>query len=74
MATLIPHWPDLRVSHGHSSSKELRDKALGHYVTATNKFRVLLGRSESVSCSIMSDSATPWTVALQSPLSMEFSR
>ena len=29
---------------------------------------------ESVSCSVMSDSATPWTVARQDPLSMEFSR
>ena len=25
-------------------------------------------------CSVMSDSATPWTVALLAPLSMEFSR
>ena len=25
-------------------------------------------------CSVMSDSATPWTVACQAPLSMEFSR
>ena len=27
-----------------------------------------------LSCSVMDDSATPWTVALQAPLSMEFSR
>ena len=27
-----------------------------------------------LSCSDMSDSATPWTVALQVPLSVEFSR
>ena len=26
------------------------------------------------SCSVVSDSATPWTVARQAPLSMEFSR
>ena len=36
------------------------------------------GREEvekvSVSCSVMSDSATPWTVAHQAPLSMGFSR
>ena len=40
------------------SSKELGDKALGHYVTATNRFWVLLWRSESesVSCSFMSNS------------------
>ena len=25
-------------------------------------------------CSAVSDSATPWTVALEAPLSMEFSR
>ena len=30
--------------------------------------------SESVSCSVMSDSATLWVVACQAPLSMEFSR
>ena len=29
---------------------------------------------ENVSCSVMSDSVTPWTVARQAPLSMEFSR
>ena len=27
-----------------------------------------------VSCSVMSDSAIPWTVAHQAPLSLEFSR
>ena len=31
-------------------------------------------KSDSVSCSVMSDSATPWTVACQAPLSMGFSR
>ena len=30
--------------------------------------------SESVSLSVMSDYVTPWTVALQAPLSMEFFR
>ena len=30
--------------------------------------------SENVSCSVMSNSATPWTVARQASLSMEFSR
>ena len=30
--------------------------------------------SESISHSVVSDSATPWTVALQAPLSMGFSR
>ena len=27
-----------------------------------------------LSCSVVSDSATPWTVAFQAPLFMEFSR
>ena len=31
-------------------------------------------KCESVSRSVMSNSATPWTVARQAPLSMEFSR
>ena len=31
-------------------------------------------RKDSVSHSVVSDSATPWTVACQAPLSMEFSR
>ena len=31
-------------------------------------------RSVQLSRSVMSDSATPWTIALQAPLSMEFSR
>ena len=31
-------------------------------------------KCESVSCSVMSNSATPWTVACQASLSMEFSR
>ena len=30
--------------------------------------------SESVSCSVVSDTASPWTVARQAPLSMGFSR
>ena len=31
-------------------------------------------KSESVSCSIVSLFVTPWTIARQAPLSMEFSR
>ena len=31
-------------------------------------------KSENVGHAVMSDSATPWTVACQAPLSMEFSR
>ena len=30
--------------------------------------------SQSVSCSLLSDSATPWTVACQAPLAIELSR
>ena len=33
-----------------------------------------MSESESVSLSVVSDSETPWTVAHQAPLSMEFSR
>ena len=33
-----------------------------------------LCESESVSCSVVSDSATPWTIARQAAQSMEFSR
>ena len=32
------------------------------------------GHSESVSHSVLSDSATPWTVSYQVPLSVDFSR
>ena len=42
-------------------------KLLGHMVTLM--FKV----SESVSCSVVSNSVTPWTVASQAPLSMESS-
>ena len=31
-------------------------------------------KSESVSCSVVSSSVTPWTVARQAPLCMEFCR
>ena len=37
-------------------------------------FKLLSTTLESVSCSVMSDSATPWTVAPQVPLSVDFSR
>ena len=35
---------------------------------------ITVKESESVSRSVLSDSAPPWTVAHQAPLSMEFSR
>ena len=35
---------------------------------------ILQVKRESVSCSIVSDSETLWTVVNQAPLSMEFSR
>ena len=35
---------------------------------------VILDESDSVSCSVASDSATPWTVVRQAPVSLEFSR
>ena len=31
-------------------------------------------RCVRVSCSVVSDSVTPWTIACQAPLSMEFSK
>ena len=34
----------------------------------------LFSSSDGVSCSVVSDSAIPWTVAHQAPLSMDFSR
>ena len=42
------------------------------YFCLVKQHLVLL--SESVGCSVMSDSAAPWTVAHQAPLPMEFSR
>ena len=45
--------------------------------TALRLFGLKMGEaseSENVNCSVMSDSATPWTVACQAPLSMGFSR
>ena len=41
----------------------------GYSLIYTFTFNILL-----VTCSLVSNSATPWTVAHQSPLSMEFSR
>ena len=39
-----------------------------------NRNYILLSIVKYVSCSVMSDSAIPWTVASQAPLSMKFSR
>ena len=39
-----------------------------------NRNYILLSIVKYVSRSVMSDSATPWTVACQAPLSMKFSR
>ena len=39
-----------------------------------SKYTFLQKKSISVSRSVMSDSAIPWTVACQAPLSMEFPR
>ena len=43
---------------------------LGNEMAAEKYYK----ESESVSHSVMSNSVTPWTAALQAPLSMEFSR
>ena len=37
-------------------------------------FCLVAGLDKSVNCSAVSDSATPWTVAHQAPLSMGFPR
>ena len=53
-------------------------KAIVHGVTKSQTYYKILAifpvKSESISCSVMSDPATPWTVAHQAPLSMGFSR
>ena len=48
-------------------------KIVGKLVEKTDPL-CTVGESKSVSHSVRSDSATPWTVALQAPLPMEFSR
>ena len=57
------------------------DTMRGHFCLITRPARMCplfpsqrLGESECVSRSVVADSATPWTVARQAPLSMEFSR
>ena len=52
---------------GQKSQTQLSDLACMHVGRAS------ISRS-GVICSVVSDSATPWTVACQAPLSMEFSR
>ena len=41
---------------------------------ALDTWQALVSASESVGHSVVSDSVTPWTVALQAPLSVGFSR
>ena len=57
--------------HGVTKSRT-RLKQLS--VNSIHKIIVLMCESESVSCSVLSNSETPQTVARQAPLSMEFSR
>ena len=45
----------------------------GKFFTSSATWEAL-SKCVSVSCSVMSDSATPWTVARQAPLSMEVSK
>ena len=49
-------------------------KAMVHGVTKSQTYYKILAifpvKSESISCSVMSDSATSWTVAFQAPLSI----
>ena len=44
------------------------------FLTLAYIFCLFVSRSVWLSCSVVSDSATPWTVTHQAPLSMEFSR
>ena len=45
-----------------------------HTATSLHSELCVARESESLSCSVVSDSLSPWTVACQAPLSMEFSR
>ena len=45
-----------------------------HTATSLHSEFCVARESESVSCSVESDSLRPWTVDCQAPLSMEFSR
>ena len=49
-------------------------EAYGDRSQVHRNYSYLEKKNESVSCSIVSDSVTLWTVACQAPLSMEFSR
>ena len=47
---------------------------LGIFQARVPEWVLVSSKSESVSCSVMYDSSvTPWTIACQAPLSMEFS-
>ena len=49
-------------------------KAIVHGVTKSQTYYKILAilpvKSDGISCSVMSDPATPWTVAFQAPLSI----
>ena len=67
VGSLLPHWA---LSSPQSLLSETQRMKLNvSHICYSKIFSV------SVSCSVVSDSfATPWTVAYQAPLSMEFSR
>ena len=47
---------------------------LYYYINLEQLIVIVICESESVSHTVVSDSAIPWTVACQAPLSAEFSR
>ena len=49
-------------------------KTLSSIGTIDKNHRPLYIHTYTCVCSVVSDSATPWTAALKAPLSMEFSR
>ena len=51
-----------------------QNKSLKIMILIPKLYRMVLKEHESISCSVVSESATPWTIAYQAPLSMEFSR
>ena len=84
-----PQWSDIKQAHGGATvtgfSGQCSTRLWGKERNETNSphalaFGLLVipldlkPKCESISCSVVSDSATPWTTARQAPLSMGFTR
>ena len=70
-----------RVNHKEEgSSQEQRARcsrgliSFGSFNGRCEMLTLKMKHQKCVSCSVLSDSVTPWTVTHQAPLSMEFSR